>query len=94
MRMLINSKDEEANAKCLEDSFSQSVARMPKVIRFIAKLLKIALIEPSKFLSRGNSLLTFFLPPVAEATQVLAFFRSHLKNRGLVLMYMSIWPTP
>ena len=33
MRMLINSKDEEANAKCLEDSFSQSVARMPKMIR-------------------------------------------------------------
>lgn len=61
--MLINSKDEEANAKCLEDPedpFSQSVAQIPKVIRYIAKLLKIALIEPSKFLSAGNSLLTFF----------------------------------
>ena len=60
MRMLINSKDEEANAKCLDNSFSHSVARMPKVMRFVAKLLKIALIEPSKFLSAGNPLLTFF----------------------------------
>ena len=85
MRMLINSNDEEAKAKCLEDPFSQSVAQMPKVIRYIAKLLKIALIEPSKFLSAGNSLLTFFFLQMRKPPKFWHIGR----NGDLVLMNLS-----
>ena len=54
--------------------------------QFIAKWLKIALIEPSKFLSLGNSLLTFFLPLLRKPPKFWHFFHIS-EDGGLVLTY-------